>query len=175
MPGIAGRERSSSLLRGPSVAGAARGEHAPRLRAAEPLWGTGGIALEMLVRGEGHLVVLYRVQPDGTIGFGGGTDARSRRVSWNGQMTAGEIEQLRSLLQQHGWFHAAPASTSSAADAKRSYRIKLSWPQGWWQSHITGISPHITPLYDLLEQIARRRLDEDDALKALPQPGPQPR
>ena len=42
--------------------------------AAEQLSGTGGIALEMLVRGEGHLAVLYRVQPDGTIGFGGGTN-----------------------------------------------------------------------------------------------------
>ncbi|MCH8153460.1 MAG: hypothetical protein IH830_13935 [Planctomycetes bacterium] len=146
-----------------------------RSGAAESLWGTGGIALEMLVRGEGHLAALYRVQPDGTIGFGGGTDARNRRVTWTGQMTAQEIEQLRSLLQQHGWFHAVPSSTSSAADAKRSYRIKLSWPQGRWRRHITGISPHITPLHDLLEQIARRRLEEDDAIKALPQPGPQSR
>ncbi len=144
--------------------------------AADPLSPTGGIAMEMQVAGEGNLAALYRVQPDGKIQFGGGAEARNRRITWTGQMTAREIQQLRELLEQYGWFDTAPTfPRRDMPKPKRSYRLTLSWPGGRWHRRVRGASPQVTEIHDLLEQIARRRLEGHRILEALPTPSSQPK
>ena len=127
---------------------------------------TGGLTLELNVKGEGQLAVLYRVNRDGTLGFGGGADARNCRISWTGPMTADEIKALRSLLDRHGWFSHGPASTGEPP--QREYRIKLTWEGGRRRYTVKGASPDVTPIDQLLERIARRRLDP--FLDSLPRP-----
>jgi hypothetical protein len=134
---------------------------------------TGGVALEMFVRGEANLAALYRVEPAGTISFGGGADALNRQVTWTGPMTAAEIDELRSLLDRHGWFAKAPGSTGEPP--QRSYRIRLTTPEGrrrhFW---VRGASEDVTPIHDLLERLARRRLDADHVIESLPRPSQPP-
>ena len=132
---------------------------------------TGGIALEMLVESGDSSVALYRVEPSGTIGFGGGFDARLNKTTWTGRMRTEEIDELLALLDTDGWFEADPASISAPPD--HTYRITLSGPKGRRRFEVEGgrrgSGPDVAPLAKLLERISRRRLD--DFLDALPKPG----
>ncbi len=132
---------------------------------------TGGIKLELRVHGEANLAVLYRVSEDGTIGYGGGADARNRTITWTGQMTPGEIDELRALLQKHGWFRGAPRSTGEPR--KRVSRIKLSHDGRRHSYKVRGRSPDITPVEELLDRVARRRFER--FLESLPKAPTRPR
>ncbi len=132
---------------------------------------TGGIKLELLVQGEANLAVLYRVSEDGTIGYGGGADARNRTITWTGQMTPGEIDELRALLQQHGWFRGAPRSTGEPQE--RVSRIKLSHAGRSHSYKVRGSSPEVTPIEQLLDRVARRRFER--FLESLPKAATRPR
>lgn len=127
---------------------------------------TGGLKLELLVHGEANLAVLYRVSRDGTIGYGGGADARNRTITWTGQMTPGEIDELHALLQQHGWFDGAPRSTGEPQE--RVSRIKLRHAGRSYSYKVRGISPDVTPIEQLLDRVARRRFER--FLESLPKP-----
>ncbi len=132
---------------------------------------TGGFKLELRVHGEANLAVLYRVSEDGTIGYGGGADARNRTITWTGQMTPGEIDELRALLQKHGWFRGAPRSTGEPR--KRVSRIKLSHDGRRHSYKVRGRSPDITPVEELLDRVARRRFER--FLESLPKAPTRPR
>ena len=155
-----------------AVAGlaAATGLAACSLGGGDPGSATGGLALELRLRGEGNLAALYRVEPDGTIGFGGGADARNRRTTWTGTMTPGEIAELRELLEKHGWFEGGPASTGDPP--QRVCHIKLTWPQGRRHYKVKGASADVTAVYELLDRVARRRLDP--VLEMLPKASTRP-
>ena len=127
---------------------------------------TGGLSLKMLVVTEDNAAAMYRVEPDGSIHFGGGLDARREKTTWSGPMTAEEIKQLRDLLTRHGWFAASPASTDRPKD--RSYRIQLRWPQGRRTYRVIGRSLDVTPIEQLLAQAAGRR--HEAFLQTLPKP-----
>ncbi len=131
---------------------------------------TGGLKLELLVHGEANLAVLYRVSEDGMIGYGGGADARNRTITWTGQMTAGEIDELRALLHQHGWFGGAPRSTGEPKE--RVSRIKLSHAGRSHSYKVRGRSPDVTPIEQLLDRVARRRFER--FLESLPKAGTRP-
>ena len=120
----------------------------------------------MLVVTEDNAAAMYRVESDGSIHFGGGLDARQKKTPWSGSMTSAEIQQLRDLLAQHGWFDAGPASTDRPAG--RSYRIELRWPQGRQTYRVIGRSVDVTPIEQLLAQAAGRR--HEAFLEALPRP-----
>ena len=115
--------------------------------------------------------MLYRVSADGTIGYGGGADARNRTITWTGQMTPGEIDELRALLQQHGWFRGAPRSTGEPKE--RVSRIKLSHAGRSHSYKVRGRSPDVTPVEKLLDRVARRRLER--FLESLPKAETRPR
>lgn len=118
---------------------------------------TGGISLEMSITGKGNLAALYQVEQDGSIHFGGGQDAQLNKTSWTGQLTKQDVEQLRFLLTEHGWFTAEPAASS--LDADRKYRIELRWPDGNRSFKVTGKGSMIAPIEDLLAKITNRRHD----------------
>ena len=132
----------------------------------DPQSPTGGLSLKMLVVTEDNAAALYRVQPDGTIHFGGGLDARQEKTTWSGPMTAEEIQQLHDLLTHHGWFDAGPASTDQPPG--RSYRIQLRWPKGRQTYRVIGRSLDVTPIEQLLAQAAGRR--HEAFLQTLPRP-----
>jgi hypothetical protein len=138
------------------------------LPGADPGSATRGLSLEVWLRGEENLMVLYRVEPDGTIGFGGGADARNQRITWTGPMTAEEIDRLWALLQEHGWFSGDVKAASTGEPRERRYRIRLRWPDGSKQYKIRGENPAVTPVETLLGQASRRRLG--GFLQTLPRP-----
>lgn len=127
---------------------------------------TGGLSLKMLVLTQDNAAAMYRVEPDGTIHFGGGLDARQEKTTWSGPMTREEIQQLRDLIAQHGWYDAGPASTGRPPG--RSYRIQLRWPQGRQTFRVIGRSLDVTPIEQLLAQAAGRR--HEAFLETLPKP-----
>ena len=86
---------------------------------------TGGISLEMSIKGKENLATIYKVEQDGTIHFGGGLDAQLNKTSWTGQLTEQEATQLIALLNKQGWFSDLPYSSNF--DADREYKIKLRW------------------------------------------------
>ncbi|UCD75747.1 MAG: hypothetical protein JSV91_02295 [Phycisphaerales bacterium] len=127
---------------------------------------TGGLRLSIRAeRGTGSHA-LYRVEPDGTIGYGGGFDAWEGRTTWTDAMSAEEIEELKSLIDEYGWFEREPRSTGEPADYL--YRIDLADLQGRRRYEVTGESPDVMPVLELLDRIARRRFDE--FLETLPRP-----
>ena len=132
----------------------------------DPQSPTGSLSLAMLVLTEDNAAALYRVEPDGSIHFGGGLDARLEKTTWSGPMTAEEIQQLHDLLERHGWYDAGPDSTDRPQG--RSYRIQLRWPQGRRSYRLTGRSDDVTPIEQLLSQAAGRR--HEAFLETLPRP-----
>lgn len=131
---------------------------------------TGGISLQMSIKGKDNLAALYRVEQDGSIHFGGGQDAQLNKTSWTGQLTQQDVEQLRASLDEHGWFTAEPASSS--IDADRKYRIDLRWPGGNRNFKVTGKGLMIAPIEDLLVKFANRR--HDLFLESLPKASEPP-
>ncbi len=122
--------------------------------------------MEITVIGGRHVTALYRVDQDGALHFGGGLDGRLGKTSWTGQMSAGEIQELRDLLTRHDWFGADPVSTGDPPGW--SYDIKLTWPQGRRSFRVIGRSPAVDPIEEFLDRIARRRFDA--FLDTLPKP-----
>ena len=131
---------------------------------------TGGLSLKMSITGKGNLAALYLVEQDGSIHFGGGQDAQLNKTSWTEQLTKQDVEQLRALLNEHGWFTAEPVSSS--VDADRKYRIELRWPGGHRSFKVTGKGSMIAPIEDLLAKIANRR--HEVFLESLPKASEPP-
>jgi hypothetical protein len=127
----------------------------------------GNLYLELWVQGEQNLAAIYRVNGKGDLGFGGGGAAHNRRLTWKGTMSPGDLDQLRAMLQEHGWYACQVAS--AAEPPKRLTRIELRW-DGHHHCRMTvrGASPDVEPLRALLDQAARTRLESD--LETLPKP-----
>jgi hypothetical protein len=129
---------------------------------------TRGLSLEVWDRGLENRAVLYRVEIDGTLSFGGGMDAIHQRTSWTGSLTAEEIDRLWVVLEDHGWFSGDVRAASTGEPRRRQCRIRLWWPGGRRQYRIRGENPDVEPVEALLAEASRRRLGPD--LEALPPP-----
>ena len=138
------------------------------LSGVDPGSATRGLTLELWLRGQENLMVLYRVEQEGTIGFGGGADARNQRITWTGPLTAEEIDRLWVLLDEHGWFTGDVKTASTGEPRHRRYRIRMRWPGGSKRYKTRGENPAVTPVETLLEQASRRRLG--GFLQTLPSP-----
>ena len=136
--------------------------------ASDPGSATRGLSLEVWDRGAENLAVLYRVQTDGTLSFGGGRDAINQRTSWTGPLTAEEIDQLWVLLADYGWLSGDVKAASTGEPRKRICRIRMSWPGGAKRYKIRGENPDVEPVETLLAEVSRRRLERD--LETLPRP-----
>ena len=142
-------------------AGAGPKPRRPDVRIADGFW------LELWILGEDNYAVLYRVNGAKALGFGGGAIAFNRELSWEGTLEQVEYDRLQELLRQHGWFDGTIDSTGEAR--QRVSRIRLRWPGGSRRVKVTGDSPDVEPVLQLLDRAARRRFDDD--LEILPQPG----
>jgi hypothetical protein len=135
--------------------------HGPRANSP-----TSGLELTMFVRDSTSAEAFYRVWRDGTLGFGGGMDARLERTSWTGPMSAEEIRALHRLLEVHNWYSANPVSTHAPKD--QLYRITVHAPQARKRFRVKGESPDVQPIRKLLEHASLRRLEGE--LQRLPEP-----
>ena len=133
----------------------------PEVRIADGFW------LELWILGEDNYAVLYRVNGASALGFGGGAVAFNRELSWEGTLEQAEYDRLQELLGQHGWFDGTIVSTGETS--LRVSRIILRWPGGSRRLKVTGVSPGIEPVQQLLDRAARRRFEPE--LESLPQAG----
>ena len=138
------------------------------LPGADPHSVTRGLSLEMYAWGEGNFAVYYRVGTDGSLGFGGGVDARVQNVSWTGVVTAEEIDRLWVLLEEHGWFSGDVKAATTGDPKRRQYRLQVRWPDGQKKYRIKGENPGVAPVEAMLNAAARRRMD--GFLDTLPEP-----
>ncbi len=125
----------------------------PEVRIADGFW------LELWILGEENYAVLYRVNGAHALGFGGGAVAFNRELSWTGTLQDEEYDRLQELLGQHGWFDGTIASTGEAR--RRVARIRLQWTGGSRRMKVTGASPDVEPVRQLLDHAARRRFQRD--------------
>lgn len=128
---------------------------------------TGGMKLKLGIEESGNMAAYYTVGTDGTIGFGGGLDARFERIAWTGSMQDEEVAKLLSLIQQHQLYDRKPVGTGEPKSLK--WRFELSGPGGWNRSRLTGKCPVLREIYDLLNTISRRRFE--GVMETLPKPG----
>ena len=138
----------------------------PRVDRPEVLFAD-GFLLELRLQGLDNYAALYRVNGARRLGFGGGVDASNRELSWTGSLSDEQYGRLQALLRQHGWFDGLAASTGEPR--QRVAWIKLRWPGGRRRFKVTGNSPDVEPVRQLLDDAARRRLEP--ALENLPRPG----
>jgi len=142
-------------------AGKSPGLDGPRVVFAEDFY------LELSTRGPDGYATLYRVNGARRLGFGGGTDALNRRISWVGAITDEQYAELQGLLERHGWF--AGTVSAQGEPAQRVTRGQLRWPGGSRRFKLSGDSADIDPVRDLLDGVARQRLSRD--LDRLPEAG----
>jgi hypothetical protein len=127
---------------------------------------TGNLAMTMYVRDATGAESYYEVHRDGTLGFGGGLQARLFQTTWSGPMTAEEIAQIRAALEAQNWFRQPPRSTNQPAD--HIYRITIDAPERQKQFRVKGDTQALRPLHEIFSRIALRRLEP--VLRGLPEP-----
>jgi hypothetical protein len=130
----------------------------------------GGLALDLLVERTDGSRAFYRVFPDGTLGYGGGADARSRRITWTGTMTEQQVEHLARLVDEHGWHMREPKDGPNPDEVV--FRIDLRTAEGRFRYRVRGDSPAILPVYNHLREIALLRFEH--VIETLPRPGVEP-
>jgi len=128
---------------------------------------TGGVTLHLrMFDTEGGAAALYDVARDGTLGFGGGIDARIDAIAWTGAMSAEEIADLRAALEAQQWFDPPPKGDGNPETL--SYQVDLRGPSGRARFRATGRCPPVEAVLAVLDRIARKRFDP--YLQTLPQP-----
>jgi len=130
---------------------------------------TGGLKVEMYVAREGESYARYRVETDGVLRFAGGREAQDRKFTWSGPMTGQEIADLRALIAEHGWFDSDPPSTGQPP--RLTYQVRLRQAGRRRSFTVSGDSPALTAVRNLLATAARRRNEE--FLRRLPAPAEQ--
>lgn len=128
---------------------------------------TGGVALRMLITDGQSSHALYVVEPDGTIGFGGGWAAMDDRTTWTGPLSVQELETLAALLREHGWFDGKPEADDP--DDTGRHTIRFAFPDGGWRISAPHGGRSIAPIRQFLRTVSMRR--NQAVFDQLPEPG----
>lgn len=126
---------------------------------------TGGLTMEMYITRPGNSFARYKLDRDGTLHFGGGFDAQARRYTWSGPMTDEEILRLLEMIETYRWFEAEPSS--GVEEKGRTFEIDLEGADRHRKYTVTGDSPAVVAVYDLLRDAAMRR--HEGILRSLPE------
>ena len=113
------------------------------------------------------MAAYYTVDSNGTLGFGGGMDARFNRISWTGSMQDEELSELLALIEQNQLFDRKPVGNGEPKSLR--WRFEVSGPKGWKRSRLTGECPILRQVYELLDASSRKRFD--GIIETLPKPG----
>jgi hypothetical protein len=127
----------------------------------------GGISLQLRLTDEAGKAVVYHVDPDGMLHFGGGMDAAVDRTTWSGPLTEAEAAELRRRLEGGHWFDRELPATGEPAE--RRWWIEVRGPAGRRRHKLRGECPEAEAVEALLENAARRRLDR--FMERMPEPG----
>ena len=128
---------------------------------------TGGVELDFFVRTADGRLARYVVDRAGRLHFYGGSDALSGDPSWTGDMTDAEIDELRGLLEQHGWFAERPEPLEEAE--MPLYRVRIVGPRFRRRLEVRGETTSLEEVSAFLHGVSGRRLQP--VLDALPKAG----
>ena len=130
-----------------------------------PASATGGTYVDCSVTdGDELKAVHWIVSPDGTIEFGGGRDAMNNTMTWKGKMSQQEIDALRALLEDDGWYAGTVAGTGTPKN--RNVHVVVKYSDGTRKFNIQGRCDEADRLEALLQRASAGRLDP--YLKKLP-------
>ncbi|MDG2053745.1 MAG: hypothetical protein P8J86_03470 [Phycisphaerales bacterium] len=118
---------------------------------------TGGLNLELTVRGPDGERAQYVLQEEGVLSFSGGRDMVLGQVTWTGDLSDDEIGKVLDTIQSVGWLEVKPASMPDSDEYV--YTIDLESPKQTASWTITGDSPYVRPVYVVLDQVSRKRFD----------------
>ncbi|MBC24001.1 MAG: hypothetical protein CMJ32_08820 [Phycisphaerae bacterium] len=136
----------------------------------KPSTPTGGISIWMQQRDNEQLkFVLYQVDADGMLAWGGGQAASMEETTWEMLLEPEQVSQLRTVLREAGWLDGKPSGEGSGGD--RRTKVRFRWPEGSWKWSIRGTDPALEPVEQLLYQYSLVRLES--ALQRLPEAGKQ--
>lgn len=133
---------------------------------------TGGLGLRLWYARPGTRQYEYfTVDPDGTLGYGGGMKAFDREVDWRGPLTKDEAAGLRQVVDAAHWLDgAAPGregkETTVAEVSVRAGNAERSFT-------INGPDDAVSRIVELLSKAAQRRFDR--YMQRLPDAGVQRR
>ncbi len=128
---------------------------------------TGGRTWELYTAREGAMA-RYRIDPDGTLHFGGGRDAMGGRFSWSGPLTAAELDELVELIDEASWFDG-PEPVGD--DSGRTWALSERMGMKVRRVSVEGDTEKLREVYDLLSTASRRRYG--DFLESMPKAGKQ--
>jgi hypothetical protein len=124
------------------------------------------VSLTLYVRDGSGAEEYYEVKRDGAFAFGGGMNARFQRTTWTTQLAPQEMQALRDLMVDNGWFRKAVRSTKAPPEAR--YAIDAKTSEGTLHKRIEGENDRVESVRLWLRDIANRRLEID--LERQPRP-----
>jgi len=110
--------------------------------------------------------VLFIVDNENTVAYGGGISVVEGKTSWKGEMDAGQKEKYKSLLNATNWLTRTPASDESTGTGHYSINIRTSETDLKFKLSLTN--KKATEFYDFLMSVADVRLETH--LRKLPKP-----
>jgi hypothetical protein len=110
--------------------------------------------------------VLFIVDNENTVAYGGGITAIEGKTSWKGEMNEQQKEKYKSLLNATGWLARTPASDESTGTGHYNINIRTSDTNVKFRVPLTDRKA--TEFYDFFMSVADSRLEEH--LRKLPKP-----
>lgn len=125
-----------------------------------PAGGAVGAEIELFVSQPGNSFARYHVDPDGTIRWGGGLDAKIGKYSWQGRLTADEAQRLVALVERRDRFRLAPVA-NNASGSGREWMIRYADDRYAYRHVVTGACPELAELRGILDEAASRRFSAE--------------
>lgn len=124
-----------------------------------PASATGGTYVDFVITdGDALKAAHWTVSPDGTIAFAGGPAAvHGDEMTWKGAMSRRDIDELRALLEQDGWYAGTVAGSGAPKNAVT--RVTVKHGDGTRKYDIRGRCPEADRLEALLKRASAARRD----------------
>ena len=133
---------------------------------------TGGLGLRLWhAKTDTRQYEYFTVDPNGTLGYGGGMKGFDRLVDWTGPLTKDEAARLREIVMAAHWLDAE----SPGREGKDPVRTEVCVLNGSAERSfaISGPDEAVNRTVELLSKAAQRRFDR--FMQRLPEAGVQAR
>lgn len=133
---------------------------------------TGGLGLRLwYARPDTRQYEFFTVDPDGTLGYGGGMKGFNREVDWRGPLTKDEAIRLRQVVDAAHWLDAEKPGREGAETTVAEVSVRAGGAERSFT--INGPDDAVARTVELLSKAAQRRFDR--YMQRLPDAGTQRR
>ena len=136
----------------------------------DPGSATGGLGLRLwYARPATRQYEYFTVDPDGTLGYGGGMKGFNREVDWRGPLTKDEATRLREVVDAAHWLDAEKPGREGAESTVAEVSVRAGGAERSFT--INGPDDAVARTVELLSKAAQRRFDR--YMQRLPDAGVQ--